>query len=389
MKTNFEFCTGCGLCHSAYHVHFQKDGDGFAKPQNTNDIFSKKEMKRICPFGENGVSKYSGGVWGKYLQVVRGYATDEIVRYKASSGGVITAILCYLLRNKLVDGVVLTKADSKIPYHCETFCARTEEDIVSACGSRYAQSSPLMEILDLVKPGEKYAVVGKPCDISTLRRYMEINTTLRSQIIYMVSFFCAGMPSDRANRKLLHELKCKDCAELRYRGNGWPGYTTAIDCKGVSHEMEYQRSWMEILGRDIRKCCKFCFDGIGEYADISCGDLWNLTKNKKPDFSESKGYNIVFARTMVGKELLAQVIKNGDIEAQDWEMNIDNLRYCQPNHYIKRTTILSKVIALKLLFKESPKYKVFRMIAYAKESDMKTQWGSFKGTIKRSIEKRL
>ena len=35
--------------------------------------------------------------------------------------------------------------------------------------------------------------------------------------------------------------------------------------------------------------CKFCVNGVGMYADISCGDLWNLDQNQRPEFTEGKG----------------------------------------------------------------------------------------------------
>lgn len=389
MKKCFEYCTGCGLCHSAYHVPFKKDRDDFWVPEKSTDSFTKEMMDQICPFGKNGVSDYSGSVWGKYFQAVRGYAADEIVRHRASSGGVITAISVYLIKNKLVDGVVLTKADPNIPYHCVTFCAYSEREIVEACGSRYSQSSPLMNILDLIEPSKTYAVVGKPCDIAALRRYLNYNKEIQDRVKYLLSFFCAGMPTDRANKKLLDKLGCLDCSELRYRGYGWPGYTTAVDKNGLSYKMEYTKSWMNILGRDIRKCCKFCFDGIGESADISCGDLWNLESDNKPDFTESAGYNIAFARTEVGNELLKQVVKDGTICAENWESKMNELRFCQPNHFIKRTTILGKVVALKFMLKTPPSFRFDRMLAYAKQIDLKTQIGSFKGTIKRCIQKKI
>lgn len=389
MKNKFEYCTGCGLCHSAYNVSFEKDSKEFLTPKKPTESFTDETINELCPFGKFGVSEYAGSVWGKYIQAVRGHAGDESIRFKASSGGVITALAIYLLKEKLVDGVILTKEDPIVPYHCITFCAKTEQEIIAASGSRYSQSSPLMNILEMIEPIKKYAVIGKPCDIAVLRRYLNHNKPLQNQVKYLLSFFCAGMPSDKANQRLLRELECSDCVDLRYRGCGWPGYTTAIDKNGKAHKMEYTKSWMEILGRDIRKCCKFCFDGIGEAADISCGDLWNLTTEKKPDFSESEGYNIVFSRTKTGNELLIQAIKAGVVCSESWESKLEELRYCQPNHYIKRTTILGKVLALKLLNKSTPRYSFIRMIAYAKHIDLKTQIGSFKGTIKRVVQNKI
>ena len=213
--------------------------------------------------------------------------------------------------------------------------------------------------------------------------------TIKKQILCTLSFFCAGMPSDDANRKLLNELGSKDCVQLRYRGYGWPGLATAIDADGKKHTMEYENSWINILGRDIRKCCKFCFDGIGEMADISCGDVWNLDTNNKPDFEDAAGYNVVFARTRTGKDILESALKDGYILLENWEDKIHDLQYCQPNHFMKRTTILAKVLALKVMFKSSPSFRFNNMCKYARQVDLKTQISVFKGTIIRILKHRI
>lgn len=384
-----KYCTGCGLCHSVLGVPFEEDEKNFLRPVLKGKQETIQRLETVCPFGSNGVSEYTGSVWGYYESVYRGYSSNEDIRFKASSGGVITALCAYLLDKHIVDGIILTKADTVIPYHCDTFCARTIEEVKSACGSRYSQSSPLFNIKDLIEENEKYCFVGKPCDVAAFRRYLQNDSKLRSQIYCMFSFFCAGMPSDAANEKLISELGCKKCSSLRYRGYGWPGNATAIDIEGKEYSMDYQSSWMNILGRDIRKSCKLCFDGIGEFADISCGDIWELTNDKKPVFTESNGYNIIFARTVLGKQLIESAVSAGSIQTETWAEKIGDLRYCQPNHFLKRTTILSKCLALRCMFRDAPRYKVKRMLQYSKNVDLKTQFSVFKGTVIRILRNKL
>lgn len=388
-KKAIDFCTGCGLCHSVFGVSFGIDDRQFVIPQFEDNSHTYKKTFEICPFGKNGVSKFTGSVWGVYENAYRGYSANADVRFRASSGGVVSSLCMYLLNEHIVDGIILTRADKRIPFQCETFCARTVDEVLSACGSRYSQSSPLMNINNLLKSGEKYCFVGKPCDVSTLKRYMTSDSNLQKQIYCTISFFCAGMPSDSANKRLISELGCNSCVSLRYRGFGWPGKATAIDQNGTEYSMDYQSSWMNILGRDIRKSCKLCFDGIGEYADISCGDIWNLTEDKKPDFSEGEGYNIVFARSKLGDRLINDAFKGNAIFLEDWNSKINELKYSQPNHFIKRTTILSKYIALKLMLQNTPKYKIKRMLSYSRKNDLKTQFIVFKGTLIRILKKRL
>lgn len=81
--------------------------------------------------------------------------------------------------------------------------------------------------------------------------------------------------------------------------------TVTLKDKSERH-MDYIDSWNQVLGRNIRKMCKFCVNGVGTYADISCGDLWNLNQNQRPEFTEGKGQNIIFARSKAGSDLLTE-----------------------------------------------------------------------------------
>lgn len=111
--------------------------------------------------------------------------------------------------------------------------------------------------------------------------------------------------------------------------------------------MEYIESWNKILGRDIRKMCKFCVNGVGMFADISCGDLWNLDENHKPIFSENEGQNIVFARSNAGQELLKRAQEKGYIYLEDYT-EMESLKYVQPNHFNMQTTMIGKIMGLKI-----------------------------------------
>ena len=121
-----------------------------------------------------------------------------------------------------------------------------------------------------------------------------------------MTFFCAGAPSKNATLKLAENLgvQADQIDNVRYRGNGWPGKATVTLEDKSERYMDYIDSWNQILGRNIRKMCKFCVNGVGMYADISCGDLWNLDQNQRPEFTEGKGQNIIFARSKVGRDLL-------------------------------------------------------------------------------------
>lgn len=384
-----EYCTGCGLCNQSGEIIFSEDEKGYLVPKINQDIISL--CYKVCPASGNALSNYQdGSIWGTYKKSVLGWSTSEQIRKGSSSGGVLTTLCIYLLETGIVDGVIQTRESANDIRKAETIISRTKEDVLSCMGSRYTTSSPLMNLIQRVKVGEKYAFVGKPCDISALRIYIdEVKPELKGQILYLFSFFCAGQPSIQANNKLIKALggeSLSDCSDLQYRGNGWPGYATLTKKDGTINRMDYETSWMKILGRDVRKICRFCADGTGELADIACGDAWYLGNNGCPVFIERPGRNVVFARSEVGLELLNKVVKEGYIEVSSFSPEADELRKMQPYHYTRKASLMVYKYALQLCGRPFPLYDKKKLSGFAKGFSVKQKVLRFGGTVQRVLK---
>lgn len=387
LKICTEYCTGCGLCHSVANVDFKSDEKGFKYPELKED--NTPLLKIVCPAAGNALNMYSdGSIWGQVKKAYLGHAVEEDVRFKASSGGVITALCLYLIDHKVVDGIIQTRKNPEDPRLTETIVSTTRQDVLTCCGSRYTTSSPLMQIKQQLEPGKTYAFVGKPCDVSALRMYQrEFPDEWCQQIKYMLTFYCAGQPSLNANNKLLTALGCndvKDCIDLRYRGNGWPGRAMAKLKDGTENTMDYESSWMKILGRETRRICRFCTDGTGEYADISCGDAWYLDSANHPDFTERPGRNIIFARTGDGCFLMEAAIKEGYVNVEDFNMSRSNeIKMFQPYHYTRKASLSTLKIAMKLCRRDFPFYDMGKLNKFAKGFSLKGKLYRFLGTLQR------
>lgn len=383
------FCTGCGLCHSIKGTKFDLDQKGFPYPNIDLEI---EFCMDVCPCGNKSFSKQIanlGDSWGKYKSVYLGWSSNEKIRYEASSGGIITSVCIYLLETGIVDGVIQTKAGNT-QIDTKTIVSRTKEDVLSCMGSRYTISSPLYAIREIVSSGEKYAFVGKPCDISALKLYLENDDALSQQIVILISFFCAGQPSRKANEELLKKLDSDTdkCKTLTYRGNGWPGYATANNKDGRSKSVTYTDSWGKILGRDIRPFCRFCMDGIGLMADIACGDAWFSLFDGSPDFSEHDGRNIIFTRTEQGQKIISDMVRDQAIEVYtDKEYN-DSLRFIQRYQYERKNTMVATFFAMKMFRKDTPYYTMKDLFKYTKIS-IKELLRRFFGVCKRVVNGKL
>lgn len=378
-----EFCTGCGLCQNIGIAKMSYKEDGFPYPDIT-DSSMKKICDELCPMSRKSLNQsISTNLWGNYLGYYKGYSTNKEIRYKAASGGILTTVCRNLLETGKVNGIIQTSYNPKCPTETITLVSYTLADIERCAGSRYSVSMPLTDIDKLISDGKKYVFVGKPCDVTALKNYSKMHERISKSIIFYLSFFCAGTPSRNANNDLLKSLGCKKecCKSLVYRGNGWPGYVTATDNEGEIFTLDYQTAWMNILGRVIRKSCKFCIDSIGENSDLSCGDYWLLDDDGNPSFKGNDGISCIFTWSKKGENILNELSSNGLINIEDG--NIELLQKVQPNHYYRRTTILYRWLGMKILFKQAPKFSARKMIHLSKYISLKKGLGSLKGTIVR------
>lgn len=379
-----EYCIGCGLCQTSGTASMKRKDSGYLHPLFQSEG-AEKYLSDVCPVTGLHATRQNN-LWGEFVSCTGGYSKDEAIRKQASSGGVITALAIFLLDSKRVDGVIQVKASKENPI--ETICviSRTSGEVRDCCGSRYSISSPWLDLEHIISDTETYAAVGKPCDIAALRNCKNIGKY--ENIKYLFSFFCAGLPSKNANIRLLTELGCgeEECKSLIYRGNGWPGYTTATDLSGQEYQMEYSKSWGGILGRDVHPFCRLCLDGIGEAADIACGDGWYMKSDGEPDFTERDGRNVIFARTLLGQELLNEAESAITFEAWD-DVNI--LRKIQKYQYTRRATMGTKILAYRLMGRKVPEYSKVILKQYAKEISFKEKMRVFLGTIKRILQHKI
>ena len=384
-----EYCTGCGLCKAVNGVIINVDKKGFGSPQ-----LSDKDLhlcSLVCPASGFATRNYlDGTIWGKYKRSVLAWSNDEDIRFRASSGGIITALCLFLIREHLVDGIIST---CKHPddFRCTlTRVNHTEQELLECMGSRYTTSAPLTDILNLIKGNETYAFVGKPCDVSSLRIYIDhVNPEIGKSVKYLFSFFCAGQPSLVANNQLLTALDVgdlKDCDDFQYRGNGWPGNVVLTFKNGTTSTMEYEKAWMSILGRDVKKICRYCADGTGELADISCGDAWYLSDKGKPVFDDKPGRNIVFLRTKEGADLFDKLIDSNDVSALDCDVDKVLLKQMQPYHYTRKSSLSAYKMAQRVCGKRFPLYDNAILRQFSKGFSLKQLILRFCGTIYRILK---
>lgn len=294
-----------------------------------------KQIKAICPGIRVETSVRNSSIWGQMIEVCNAWSKEEEIRYKASSGGVISSLAICLLDTKRVDGILHVGQEEDSFLYNKLCVSYTRDDVLKRSSSRYAPAAVFDEIIEILESSEhNYAFIGKPCDIAGLKNLLKEYPKYSNRIKYFLSLFCAGMPSYNATKKILTSFNSKEFPiYLKYRGDGWPGYFTAKYDDGSICRMSYNDSWGKVLGRDLNFRCKICPDGIGLLADISFGDSWK-TKDGYPDFSESNGVNFCFVRTLRGQHLMEEAMNLGYLQVEN--IKEEEIRNIQRYQYIRR-----------------------------------------------------
>jgi len=359
------FCSGCGACAGllgASRVQMRISSEGYVRPYTLQalDTRAVELIQAVCPgIRIEHESRTAGShhpIWGPIQRVRTGQASDPQIRREGSSGGVVSALALYLLESRQVDFVAQIAVAKADPLTNEVQMSRTRADVLRAAGSRYAPAAPLARLEDYLATGQRFAVVGKPCDIAAVRNSARVDSRIDRQIPFLLSFMCAGVPSIKGTHELLQELgiEATRLQSFRYRGDGWPGMARALSMDGQVAEMDYAKSWGTILNRHLQFRCKICPDGTGEFADVACADAW-YGKDGYPDFAEREGRSLVLTRTAAGESLVQEAVRAGAIGAND--LPVEEIARMQPYQLNRKRVVLGRWLATRLRRGWAPRYR--------------------------------
>jgi coenzyme F420 hydrogenase subunit beta len=387
-------CTGCGLCASLAPnaITMEMKATGFLRPVQTAAVSATTDaqIQEHCPgisiAAETDVA-HNHVIWGPIVASRTGFATDERLRKHASSGGVISALASYLIETKAVEYVLQVTASDTSPLDNQTSRSFDAVSVFNSAGSRYAPSSPLMDLhKHLANPGV-FGVVGKPCDIAALRSLARTDDRIDKKIPLMISFFCAGIPSRNASVKIVNTLGFQESElnNFRYRGDGWPGFATAQTTDGREARMSYNDSWGNILSKQVQFRCKICPDGSGGQADIVCGDAWESDERGYPLFAETDGRSLVISRTKRGEEVLQKAMTHGVVVCND--LATDEIAKMQPFQAKRKRQVISRLAAMRIAGFKPPRYRGMQLARAALQAGVTENIRGFWGTLRRLPKK--
>ncbi len=385
-------CSGCGLCAGVDPaIRMKRDPKGWLRPEAIGAVAAETEAlmaqacpgARISPWQPSQPGVTVDPIWGPYVRVLTAHATDAEIRHTASSGGALSGLALHLLHSGQVSRVLHVGMDPDAPLLTRIVRSIGRPDVVRAAGSRYAPASPLADLqAELATPG-KILFIGKPCDVGALRQMMAADPSVAARFPFLLSFFCAGTPSQDGTDRIIRHLGAEpaDVSSFRYRGDGWPGYATATLANGETKRMSYAASWGDILSHEVQFRCKICPDAVGGVADVAAADAWYGGDSGYPAFEEADGRSLVITRTATGDALLREAEAAGAIASDP--LDIGEIIKMQPSQARRKQLAASRMAAMRVMLNPVPVVSGLAVGEAMRQVSLLASLKSMVGTVRR------
>lgn len=248
---------------------------------------------------------------GAYRNIYIGHSNDDEIRPLGASGGIISAILIWLLKKGMIDGAVVLGMSEKEPWLTQPFIATSKEEILEAAQSKYIISS-INEILPEIENFDgKLAYVGLPGQVQSIRLLQEANHPSVKNIEYLFGPFYGNTLHFSSIKSFLRSYGEKDYRKIKklyFRYGEWPGNMRVEMENGKAIELpKFHANYL--IPFHILKNSLLCTDLSNEFTDISGGDAW------APVYEErGKGFSMVLSRSDKGQDIIDRMLDEGALK---------------------------------------------------------------------------
>ncbi|MBU2677976.1 MAG: Coenzyme F420 hydrogenase/dehydrogenase, beta subunit C-terminal domain [Gammaproteobacteria bacterium] len=329
-----ELCVRCGACEPACPFDIIRFNDD-CYPYITNEDECRVNCVRclkVCPGGEIDLTKLDQEMFGKHPHpdsisgIANGsyvaYSTNDTIRENGASGGLVTALLAYMLEQDLIDGALVLGTETTESGYQETpIIARDVEALCKAAKSKYQIVPMLQPLGEMEKIEGRYAIVALPCYVHAIKKYLKVSPKLRKRLKLVIGLYC-NVTLEPHTVNDLCEMKGvdrKSLTDLHYRGGTWPGAIQAsVDNSPMfkvlkNEEMKDEFNSLKLFYTPKR--CNMCVDFSAEHADIAVGDPW--LRGADGEYLYPDGYTTVLTRTDIGQQIFMDAQTAGYIRIED------------------------------------------------------------------------
>ena len=360
-------CHGCGICkvvcrQNAIEIVYDRKHRNHVPIVDHEKCIQCRLCYDVCPGKEVNFDKISkrflNGIKydilaGHYIKNYIAWATDEVIRWNAASGGIATALAKFLLNSGQVDKVIsVTKGSFGGSLDFQGTVISNEDDLYKSMGSKYC-SVPLCTALKEIPRNDRIAVFGLPCHIHGIRKAQLKDNLFGKLEIILVGIFCGGTKGREATEWIMKKrgLDFSKLIEINYRGNGWPGQMTASFLDGNKLIAPYPDYADFQFGGCRPWRCELCSDGLAELADLSIGDAWLKEITSK----NSQGVSMVISRSQKGEKLLKDAISANAIKCKNTD-DSDAIKSQYKMLVKKKNKIVGFIMFAKIIGRGIPNY---------------------------------
>jgi coenzyme F420 hydrogenase subunit beta len=392
-------CIGCGLCRSIAargEIEMVMTKEGRERPV-TRQPLSEATLARInavCPgthiegpdVRRSSDPAESNPVWGSVERLTIGHATDPAVRFRGSSGGVLTALGQFLLSSGRVKFILHVAASRSAPMRSERRLSFDAAALLDGAGSRYGPVSPLADFSEILDRGEPFALIAKPCDVSAVRNLARLDPRVDRQMRYALAFVCGGASDLTKSEQVLQRfgIREEELALFRYRGHGNPGPNRVETKDGRAFQLTYRQMWEDEDRWMIQPRCKICPDAIGQVADIVASDAW---LNGGPGVDD-EALNGIWVRSKRGLELFDAAVAEGAIAIKR-ESSFSEFDVLQSHQVRKRRALWARLKGMEIASKPVPEVIGLQLQECARLNSLSENLAEGRGAYRRAKNGRL
>ncbi len=248
------------------------------------------------------------------IECFSGFCKNNQIRKLSTSGGLVTKLIVELIKNREFDAAFVLKFQKSNDRPARLAMSNDIGEIIKSAGSKYIPAS-VYNVIEILKEKDKkkYIIVGTPCQILGIKKFIRKNKILEKNLLFLGLFCDATLNFNFL--KIINDLYGKskeNTDEFYYRTKekyGWPGHSKIVFNSGRSL----------ILDRTIRislkkyfnlNRCLFCFDKLNRLSDISFGDCYIKKKQNK------EGNSNIIIRTSKGKEIIESFASIFDLKEE-------------------------------------------------------------------------
>ncbi|MFX0035809.1 MAG: Coenzyme F420 hydrogenase/dehydrogenase, beta subunit C-terminal domain [Candidatus Hermodarchaeota archaeon] len=280
LEIDDDICMKCGLCYSVCPRSFSIE----------QALLSINKLNKSLKFSE----KING-----YLNTYSATTTSDEIKKIRQDGGIVTSLLEYLLKNKLVDAIVAVQ-HSQDYWKPEPVIIDDIKNLYKTGGTKYANASTL-NIIDKTKRYENIAIVGVPCMMNALEKgnLFPSGFPFFKNIKYKIGLFCMEAFPYENVLKLIKEQFDKDYTKIKKMDISGGKFIVYLD---TGEDLRVPLNDVKVYARHN---CHFCEDLTCDCADISVGSI-----------GSPSGWSSVITRTKIGEKIFKNAIKKGLIESK-------------------------------------------------------------------------